>query len=65
MRRPPSLTSLRLFMQVANHRSFSEAGRVANISQPALSRTIKLLEEELGVRLLDRNSRNVTLTAAG
>jgi len=65
MRRPPSLTSLRLFMQVAHHRSFSEAGRVANISQPALSRTIKLLEEELGVRLLDRNSRNVTLTTAG
>ena len=65
MRRPPSLTSLRLFMQVAHHRSFSEAGRVANISQPALSRTIKLLEEELGVRLLDRNSRNVMLTTAG
>jgi len=65
MRRPPSLTSLRLFMQVANHRSFSEAGRVANISQPALSRTIKLLEEDLGVRLFDRNSRNVHLTAAG
>jgi len=65
MRRPPSLTSLRLFMHVAHNKSFSEAGRIAHISQPALSRTIRLLEEELGVRLLDRNSRNVALTSAG
>jgi len=65
MARTPSLTSLRLFLQVAGSRSFSETARAANLSQPALSRTIKLLEEELGVRLFDRNSRNVHLTAAG
>lgn len=65
MRRTPSLSSLRLFMQVAITRSFSETARLANLSQPALSRTIKLLEEELGVRLFDRNSRNVALTPAG
>lgn len=65
MRRTPSLSSLRLFMQVAHTSSFSETARLANLSQPALSRTIKLLEEELGVRLFDRNSRNVALTAAG
>ncbi|WP_294254948.1 LysR family transcriptional regulator [uncultured Sphingomonas sp.] len=65
MRRTPSLTSLRLFMQVAQHGSFSETGRSANVSQPALSRTIRLLEEQLGVRLFDRNSRNVALTSAG
>lgn len=65
MRRNPSLTSLRLFMLVARHSSFSEAGRIANVSQPALSRTIRLLEEELGSRLFDRNSRNVALTSAG
>lgn len=52
-------------MQVAYTRSFSETGRQANVSQPALSRTIRLLEEELEVRLFDRNSRNVMLTAAG
>jgi LysR family carnitine catabolism transcriptional activator len=38
---------------------------MANLSQPALSRTIKLLEEDLGVRLFDRNSRNVRLSSAG
>jgi len=65
MARTPSLTSLRLFLQVAGSRSFSETARSANLSQPALSRTIKLLEEDLGVRLFDRNSRNVHLTAAG
>lgn len=65
MPRKPSLSSLRLFMQVAHNRSFSETGRTANVSQPALSRTIRLLEEDLGVRLFDRNSRNVTITSAG
>ena len=45
MARKPSLSSLRLFMQVAYNRSFSETGRLANVSQPALSRTIRLLEE--------------------
>ena len=51
MARPPSLTSLRLFLHVAGTRSFSETARAANLSQPALSRTIKLLEEDLRVRL--------------
>jgi len=65
MRRAPSMSSLRLFMQVAYNRSFSETGRLTNVSQPALSRTIRLLEEQLGTRLFDRDSRNVRLTSAG
>ncbi len=50
MRRNPSLMGLRLFMLVAHHRSFSEAGHLANVSQPTLSRTIRLLEGQLGSR---------------
>lgn len=65
MSRSPSLSSLRLFQQVAQTLSFSETARLAHVSQPALSRTIRLLEEMLDVRLFDRNSRNVSLTAAG
>ena len=65
MQHTPRLASLRLFMLVAYHRSFSETGRVANVSQPALSRTIRMLEEQLRVRLFDRDSRNVRLTSAG
>lgn len=65
MQRKPSLSSLRLFVLVATHRSFSEAARLAHVSQPALSRTIRLLEEQLETRLFDRDSRNVRLTSAG
>lgn len=65
MYRTPSLSSLRLFLQVAHSLSFSETARNANLSQPALSRTIQLLEQDLGVKLFDRNSRNVALTPAG
>lgn len=65
MARTPSLNSLRLFLHIARSQSFSETARLAHMSQPALSRTIKLLEADLGVRLFDRNSRNVSLTAAG
>jgi LysR family carnitine catabolism transcriptional activator len=65
MARVPSLGNLRLFMHVAHHRSFSEASRHANLSQPALSRVIRMLEEDLGARLFDRTSRSVTLTSAG
>lgn len=65
MYRTPSLSSLRLFLQVANSLSFSDTARNANLSQPALSRTIQLLEQDLSVKLFDRNSRNVALTTAG
>jgi LysR family carnitine catabolism transcriptional activator len=52
-------------MRVAHAGSFSEAARVMNTSQPALSRSIRVLEEELGVRLFDRDTRNMRLTASG
>lgn len=65
MSRKPSLNSLRLFLMVANNLSFSETSREAHLSQPALSRTIRLLEDDLGVRLFDRSSRQVALTSAG
>ncbi len=65
MRNSPSLSVLRLFLRVAETRSFSETARIENVSQPALSRTIRLLEDQLKVRLLDRTTRSVALTAAG
>jgi len=63
--RIPSLSSLRLFRRLAITRSFSETARLANVSQPALSRTIRLLEEELEAKLFDRDTRHVDLTPAG
>lgn len=65
MRNNVSLHTLRLFLRVAETRSFSEASRTENVSQPALSRSIRMLEDQLGIRLFDRDTRNVALTSAG
>ena len=59
------LRTLKSFVQVAESRSFSRASLVLQIAQPALSRQIKKLEDELGVELLYRNGRGAILTPAG
>jgi len=59
------LRHLRAFAAVAKDRSFTAASKRLLITQPALSRTVQQLEASLGVRLLERTSRTVTLTAAG
>lgn len=53
------------FLAIARHQSFSRAGIELGISASALSHAIKGLEGRLGVRLLNRTTRSVTLTAAG
>jgi DNA-binding transcriptional LysR family regulator len=59
------LGRLRYFVAVAEHRSFSRAADELLIAQPAVSRQVAMLESELGVRLLDRSTHEVKLTAAG
>lgn len=56
---------LQSFVAVARLRSFTRAAALLHLSQPALTVQIKQLEESLGVRLLDRNTRSVKLTPAG
>ncbi|MEE4730224.1 LysR family transcriptional regulator [Pseudomonas alliivorans] len=56
---------LRAFLAVAQYLSFAQAGERLNLSQPALSLTIKSLEEDLGGQLLTRTTRNVSLTPEG
>lgn len=60
-----NIKQLRAFLAVAQHLSFAQAGERLNLSQPALSLTIKGLEEDLGGQLLTRTTRNVGLTPEG
>jgi len=59
------LRQLRYFCAVAQARNFTRAAATLHIAQPPLSRQIQLLEEELGVQLILRDSRPLRLTDAG
>ncbi len=60
-----NLRHLEAFAAVARLHSFTKAARSLHVSQPSFTVQIKQLEEELGVRLLDRNTRSVNLTKIG
>ncbi|PRY20866.1 DNA-binding transcriptional LysR family regulator [Aliiruegeria haliotis] len=60
-----NLDFLRRFAAVAEHGTIHRAAEVVGISQPALTRSIKLLEEQVGAALFERRSRGVHLTPLG
>ncbi|MFK7698937.1 LysR family transcriptional regulator [Pseudomonas caspiana] len=60
-----NVKQLRAFLAVAQHLSFAQAGERLHLSQPALSLTIKSLEDDLGGQLLSRTTRTVSLTPEG
>jgi len=60
-----SLDDLTAFVAVARERSFTKAAAKLAVSQSALSQTIRQLETRLGIRLLTRTTRSVSLTEAG
>ena len=63
--RMPSLNALRAFECAARHQSFSRAANELCVTEGAVSRHVKLLEEELGVALFRRLTRKVELTEEG
>ncbi len=59
------LNDLRYFALIVEHGGFSAAERAAHVSKSKLSRHVALLEERLGVRLIHRSTRRLSLTEAG
>jgi LysR family transcriptional activator of glutamate synthase operon len=59
------LRQLRYLLALADEGSFTRAARTTSVAQPALSRQIQKLESELGLPLVDRTTRRVTITPAG
>ena len=60
-----NLDYLRTYLEVIRLGNFSEVARKLSISQPAVSFQIQKLEQDLGVRLIDRSKKVITMTEAG
>jgi DNA-binding transcriptional LysR family regulator len=61
----PGIPALQVFLAVARHQSFRKAAAERGVSPSALSHIIRGLEDGLGVRLFNRTSRSIGITAAG
>ncbi|MED4729218.1 LysR family transcriptional regulator [Aneurinibacillus migulanus] len=59
------IRQLEFFAEVARHKSFTRAAEQLLVAQPAISKSIKKLEEEVGLILFNRSERKVSLTAEG
>lgn len=65
MKTLPDLQQIEILILIVKHGSFRQAARALNLSPPALTSAINHLEEKLGVRLLNRSTRSLSLTAMG
>lgn len=63
--KPMKLKQLKIFIEIAESGSLGKASDKIGIAQPAMSRHIKLLEEEVGTKLFERHARGMQLTEAG
>ncbi len=61
----PSLTSLRAFAALAERKSYTRAAAALNVTHAAVSQQVKALEEQLGVSLVTREGRGISLTTEG
>jgi DNA-binding transcriptional LysR family regulator len=65
MNLPFTLQQLRIIKALASENSFTRAAEILFISQPSLSKQIKILENRLGVLLINRNNNKISLTDEG
>lgn len=61
----PQISKIAIFLAVVKHQSFAGAARSMGMTGPALSKQVQSLEDQLGVRLLHRTTRQITLTEEG
>ncbi|MFM8929576.1 MAG: LysR family transcriptional regulator [Betaproteobacteria bacterium] len=61
----PSIRTLQTFLTTARLGSFAAAGQEIGLTSAAVSLQIRMLEQELGVHLFDRNARSVVLNSEG
>jgi len=62
---PFTLQQLRIFKAIANEKSFTKASDILYLSQPSLSKQIKILEQNLNISLINRENNKVSLTETG
>ena len=62
---PFTLQQLRILKAIASEKNFTRAAEILFVSQPTLSKQIKILESNLGIILLDRKNNKISLTEAG
>ena len=60
-----NLRDLRYIAAVAENKHFAKAAEISNVSQPTLSMQIQKLENELGVKIFERNNKNILITEIG
>ena len=60
-----NLQYLRVFLAVAEHEHVTHASEELALSQPAVTKTVQSLEREVGLELIERHGRRITLTYAG
>ncbi|MCM7773853.1 LysR family transcriptional regulator [Enterobacter asburiae] len=65
MKNAPELQHIEILLLIVKHGSFRKAAKELNVSAPTLTVNINNLEEKLGVRLLNRSTRSLSLTAVG
>jgi len=65
MKNAPDLQHIEILLLIVKHGSFRKAAKELNVSAPTLTVIINNLEEKLGVRLLNRSTRSLSLTAVG
>ena len=65
MNLPFTIQQLRIIKAIASENSFTKAAEVLFISQPSVSKQIKILETRLGILLFNRNGNKISLTEAG